>query len=161
MPATVGLNTVRASALFSFDPDLQVRIISHALWHDWSNRGRHRRLKWDSYPHFTLTVLRKVEFLKGLRLFALLHDQFFRRCGGTCIYFLEIVLIDGGTCVWWRLAILYKVLFLKLMIVHAIVMSLARLVLLMMLLGDQFVFVARRVEIVLFRVIDLVYHKLG
>lgn len=52
-------------------------------------------------------------------------------------------------------------LFLKLMIVHAIVMSLARLVLLMMLLGDQFVFVARRVEIVLFRVIDLVYHKLG
>jgi len=47
------------------------------------------------------------------------------------------------------------------MIVHAIVMSLARLVLLMMLLGDQFVFFARRVEIVLFRVIDLVYHKLG
>ena len=50
-------------------------------------------------------------------------------------------------------------LFLKL-VVHAIVMSFARLVLLMLLGDDQLVFVTRRVEIVLFGVVDLVYHKL-
>jgi len=60
---------------------------------------------------------------------------------------------------WRCLAILDKVLFLKL-VIHAIVMSFARLVRLVVLLGDQFAFVARCVEIILFGVVDLVDHKL-
>lgn len=166
MPA-IGLNPVRASTLCGFGHNtfnLQVRS-SHALLHPWPDRSRHRRLKWDSYPHLTLTVLRKVEFLKGLCLIAL-HDQFFCRCRWACIYSLDIVDFSAASLcdftmisVWWCLAVLDKVLFLKL-VVHAIVMSFARLVLLMLLGDDQLVFVTRRVEIVLFGVVDLVYHKL-